>query len=394
MGQDDTYDRFLKLAIDWLVQSDIRNKNSNEVSYGGFNSGYDLRKKSYSLAYCEITGYAISLLVNLYTIRRKKQDFLEFARNAGNFLVGMQFKGANQKILGAFPQGYSFLKRDIIYDFYSFDTAICISALVDLFRETGEQKFLSSAKIAGEWLINQMQYDDGAFRAIYNHCTQDFTQIKKWFGDRGCLHAKNAIGLLKLFDVTGDIRFKESVNKVCNWVLNLQKRNGAFIAKESESFVFTHAHCYATEGLLYAYLSLGNKKYLKAVRDSGKWLIQAQNIDGSLHSCYNKHVLLPRKMTDATAQASRIWIILYHLTGEKDYLDASRRSAKFLVHMQCQEKNDPNAFGGLFYQSREVWKLRYVYPIINTWPLIFAIHALYALKNVDRNSCEIMGVLG
>jgi hypothetical protein len=199
---------------------------------------------------------------------------------------------------------------------------------------------------------------------------------------------------LKLFNVTGDTRFKESAEKVCAWVLNLQIENGAFSTTESRSYIFTHAHCYATEGLLYAYLSLGHKEYLEAIVNSGKWLIQAQNKDGSLYSFYNRHVLLPNKTTDATAQASRIWTILYHLTGERDYLHAAQKSARFLAHMQCQEKSDPNAFGGLFYQSREVGKLRYIYPILNTWPLIFAVHALSALKNVDKNNYDIMSVLG
>jgi len=392
MGQNDTYDKFLKPAINWLVHSDIRNKTRDEVIRGGFNLGYDLRKKSYSLAYCEITGYAISLLVDLYHLEGNR-DFLDFAVQAGEFLLGMQYKGENQKISGAFPRGYSFPQKEIVHDLYSFDTAICISALVDLFRETNEQRFLTSAKVAGDWLANQMQYDSGAFRAMYNYQTQDFAQINKWFGDGGCLHAKNAIGLLKLFDATGNPRYKESANKVCDWILKLQKRNGAFKATENESHTFTHAHCYATEGLLYAHLTLNNEKYLHAVKESAKWLIQAQNRDGSLYRHYDKHVLLPTKTTDATAQAARIWIILHYLTGEKDYLDAARKSAKFLVDMQCQENNDPNAYGGLFYQLREFWKLRYVYPVINTWPLIFTMHVLYAFKNVNKKGYEITAIL-
>lgn len=391
MEPSDTYDRFLGPAINWLIRSDIRNKNLSEPNYGGFNSGYNLRKKSYSLVYCEITGYAISLLTNLYHLE-KNRDFLEFARDAGRFLLAMQYKGTNKKISGAFPQGYSFLQKDIVYDFYSFDTAVCISALVDLFKETGEQKFFASAKIAGEWLINQMQYGDGAFKAMYNFNAQDFSKIKKWFGDRGCLHAKNAIGLLKLFDVTGDASFKVSATEVCDWVLHLQKGNGAFVATEGELYVFTHAHCYATEGLLYAHLSLNNQKYLDAALESGKWLIQAQNTDGSLYRYYYKNSFIPIKMTDATSQALRIWLILYHLTREKDYLDAAQKSAKFLINMQCQKKNDPNAFGGLFYQSHAVWKFRYIYPLINAWPTMFAIHALYGLKNLDKSGYEKMGV--
>jgi uncharacterized protein YyaL (SSP411 family) len=386
MEKGDTYDRFLRPAINWLMLSGIRNKSS-ETTYGGFNSGYDLREKSYSLAYCEITGYAINLLSNLYRLK-KNHLFLEFAKNAGNFLVDMQYKGSSQKIFGAFPKGYSFLQKAVVYDFYSFDVAICISALIDLFRETNEQRFLASAKIAGDWLVNQMQFDDGAFRSMFDCSIQDFAQIKKWFGNRGCLHAKNAIGLLKLSDVTGDAKFKESATRVCDWVLNLQKRNGAFVATESESYVFAHAQCYATEGLLHVHLNLNNPKYLEAALESGKWLIQAQNADGSLNRFYYKNSFIPTKMTDATSQALRIWAILYRLTREKDYLDAAQKSAKFLVSMQCQNKSDPNAFGGLFYQSRAVWKLRYVYPFVSAWSTMFAIHAFYALKNLSESSYE------
>jgi uncharacterized protein YyaL (SSP411 family) len=391
MVHEDTYDSFLKKAIGWLLQSDIRNKSSDRVAYSGFNLGYDLRKKSFFLAYCEITGYAVSLLLYLHQLE-KNFEFLQLAQSSGKFLVDTQYKGARQEIFGAFPKGYSFSQKAMINEFYSFDAAVCISALVDLFEETNEQSFLESAKIAGNWLVDQMQFDDGAFRAMYNYGRQDFAQTKKWFENKGCLHAKNAIGLLKLYGATGNIRFKESAKKVCDWVLSLQKTNGAFAATEDESYTFTHAHCYATEGLLYGYFSLNNQKYLDAVQQSGKWLIKAQNADGSLYRHYDKRVFIPTKTTDATAQASRIWVILYQLTSEKEYLDAAQKGAKFLLSMQCQEKNDRNSFGGVFLQSQGLWKLRYIYPIVSTWPLVFAVKALYALENM-KNCCEMRTML-
>jgi uncharacterized protein YyaL (SSP411 family) len=391
LGENEGFDRFLQLAVRWLIQSDIRNKTQGSVTSGGFNEKYDIHRKSYSFVFSEITGYAINLFVDLFH-RERNPEFLVVAKSAGEFLVNMQCKNSTLKAQGAFFKGYSYSQKSEIWDFYSFDAAICISALVDLYQETNNQIFLDAATFAGEWLTGQMQYKDGSFRALYSSKGIEHDKGTKWFGDRGCLHAKNAIGLLKLYDATKSNRFEECARNVCDWVLSLQELNGAFVATEGKSYVFTHAHCYATEGLLYASSKLNLKNYYEAAVRAGHWLILAQNQDGSLNQCYNKKGTFPIKRSDATAQAFRIWIYLYNLTTEQDFLNAALKSATFLMHMQCRGTNDSNALGGVFHQSRELWKLRYVSSIITAWPTMFAVHSFLELLKANKKKTQAVSV--
>ena len=170
------------------------------------------------------------------------------------------------------------------------------------------------------------------------------------------------------------------------WVLSLQDDDGSFRATEGLSYVITHPHCYATEGLLFAHHALGTESYLAAARRAGAWLLGAQNRDGSLSIEYNRPLrgigrrvtekLFPRRVTDATAQAVRIWLALYHLDGDPRFLDACHRAERFLLEMQCTESPDRNAVGAFYFWPG--------HPIMFTWCTMFSAHALYALERADH----------
>ena len=102
----------------------------------------------------------------------------------------------------------------------------------------------------------------------------------------------------------------------------------------------SHAHCYANEGLLFAYHELGTERYLESVWKAGEWLLRIQNRDGSINMEYKRRwwrmgrrmteKIFPRRVTDATAQAMRIWLILFYLDGDPRFLYASHRAERFL----------------------------------------------------------------
>jgi uncharacterized protein YyaL (SSP411 family) len=372
------YAQFIELALNWLVESDINNKSPNNLLFGSFNEKYDLNHKRYSIAYSEITGYAVNLFIYLFS-KTRKPEYLMIARNACKFLANIQIKESANA--GAFPKGYNFDNHLIMNDCYSFDASIDISGLVDFYEQSHEMFALDCATLAGNWLINKMQLEEGSFIA-YNHFELPAVSNSKWYGDKACLHAKNSIGLLKLWNATKNDCYKEASRRVCDWVLHLQNDNGSFRASETVKYTFTHAHCYATEGLIYAYSCLKENSYLEAVSKAGRWLLDVQNKDGSFDRYHYKLKGIQIKTTDATAQAIRIWMVLFKLTGEKHYFDAAVKSAKFLMTMQCLSKADLNAFGGIFYQSSERFGLRHIYPLIVAWPTMFSIHAFYVLESM------------
>lgn len=373
------FDTCIENAFNWLLRMQV----ASEAFKGGFLSGRNFRWLSLSkpFVYTEITGYGLQMLSDF--IAREDHAIKEKALAAANYLLKIQTSS------GCFCRGVSLPKNEIIDTSFSFDTAVCASALLDLYSIVSEERYLKSAEKAGRWLVEEAQNDDGSFKSEYSKDGR-FVEEKNWFGDRGCLHGKNAIALLKLWIQTGDPAFRSSGIQVTDWVRSLQLPDGAFRVNSESDYVFTHAHCYATEGMLYAYYVTRNKDYLSSATSSAKWLASAQGRDGGLFNLYGKNSTIRRvrnglfpirlETVDAVAQAIRIWIVLYLLDNNKVFLESALKAADFLLRAQYMGHED-NLSGGFYQQMNSLFEL----PIMRTWSSIFAIQALrFLTSNIDH----------
>ena len=376
----------IALALDWLVHTDIRHADGSHTARGGFNQGYNWQEHTYPFIYSEITGYAISTFVNAYRWT-DDESYVTLARQSADLLLRVQGLATQNGARGAIPHSLSLPDLEPLHHYHGFDAAMCLQGLLDLNAVEPSPELQDSARAIGDWLLERMQQDSGAFLSMYDAKTDQWRHVNgNFFDDNGCLHAKHAIGLLKLGQMTGDGRYISGATRVCDWVLGLQDKDGAFRATEWLSQVVSHPHCYATEGLLFAHYVLGTERYLRASQQAGEWLLKVQNHDGSVNLEYKRRwwrmgrrvveKFFPRRVTDATAQAIRIWLVLYYLCGDRRFLNASRRAAGFLLGMQCTLSPDRNALGGFYFWSG--------HPIMFTWCTMFALHALYALEHVNR----------
>jgi uncharacterized protein YyaL (SSP411 family) len=375
-----------ELALDWLVRSDIRYTGENSVAQGCVCQGYNWRERSYPFIYSEITGYAVSALVNAY--RWTGNDtYLDLARESAGCLRWIQGLAVGETVEGAMAHGLSLPGLALQPQYYSFDCAMCLQGLLDLDAIDPSAGAREVARAIGDWLVERAQREDGAFLAVHDAETEEWIHEEdNVFGDGGCLHAKHAIGLLKLGAATGESRYTAAARAVCDWVLGLQDEDGAFRATEGMEQVVSHAHCYATEGLLFAHHELGEKHYLAAARRAGEWLLGVQNRDGSINIAYKRRwwrmgrrvteIVFPRRVTDATAQSIRIWLALYYLDGDRRFLDGCTSAEGFLRRMQCTSSADRNAVGGVYFWPD--------HPMMFAWCTMFALHALYALEHIDR----------
>lgn len=376
----------IDLGLDWITNSNIRYMNSDGWASGGVKNGYNWQQQYYPFIYSEITGYAISFLANAFRWTGKK-NYLVMAKESADYIMKIQLQAKTTSSSGAILHSLTIPELEPRYQYYSFDAAMCLQGLLDLEAIQNSSAICSSAQDIGDWLIKHMQLPNGAFLAMYNADTEEWKHLEL-FGDNGCLHAKLAVGLLKLANVTKTDHYRTAAMHVCDWVLTLQQADGAFRATETEQQVLSHTHCYATEGLLFAHYWLGDQRYLDAARRAGEWLLEVQHRDGSLNIAYNRRLwrmgrraiekILPQRVSDSTAQAIRIWLTLYYLEGDKRFLEACYRARDFLLSMQIISSEDPNARGGFYFSPK--------HPIIFAWPTMFAIHALYALANVDRKN--------
>ena len=366
-------DKHIDAAITWLSESDIRNTDEAKVSFGGISNGYFYRDKTYQYVYNEITGYAINVFIAIYKWTGEEK-YLRYSKNAADYLIRQQNPDTKAFESKAISHSLVFPDLTRVSNCYSFDNAIILHGLVNLFNVTGDEKYRHCCQELGDWLTT-MQKTDGSFYSHYDvqekslhHPYDDF------FYDNGCLHVKNAIGLIYLGQLSGDNRYTDAGLKACDWGIRLLANDGLFWANTNRKYVFTHAHCYATEGYLYAYQLSRQDEYLAVAQKAADALISLQNEDGSLYRIYKNKITMrrwfgtkykmafrqwrnerkiPWKTVDATAQSARIWALLHSVTSDGKYLIAAEQAIEFIQNNQILDSDDQNMRGGFYYQRSD-----------------------------------------
>jgi len=206
-------------------------------------------------------------------------------------------------------------------------------------------------------------------------------QPERWFGDGCVLHGKTAIAFLKLWRLTGESHWRDAVRRTLDWVCGLQDARGAFPQWAGAPSSMSHTHCYATEGLLYAGLILGEERYLMAGVRAAEWLRFAQRRDGALHRDYRLDTdrmpkAAPRSPLHVgpIAQAARIWWVTAQVAPDRPWAEAATRALGFLARVQAP---DTDAWGcGAFPQSaRPIGPWLRKYPVYSPWEAMFACEA-------------------
>jgi len=392
----------LNRSIQWLTSSGIYNRNpAKHVTYGGVNSFYDVKRKTYPFVYTEITAYAVKLFLNLYRWYANPK-YLKLAKKSGEWITNVaRYHGKDNKAEGTFAMGYDLRSNKFLTKGYSFDTGICIEALTDLYKETKNPRFLKCSLDATSWLLTVTRNQDGTFEPVYDWSTKSFLiNQRKWYEAPGSFHTKLGMGLLDLWELTRDPLYVEAAKKIGEWAIEQQKEDGAFRTNIFNENTNTHAHCYTLEGLLYAYEKLSSHRYLNSIAKGSEWLLHLQENDGGFYLNYSENSHDNIKPVYAVAQAIRIWIILYKLTRDTRFYDAALRATRFLLEVQNTGKSqmptrrfvrDPNAYGSFCEEVKEYFKglIKIRSTRMSSWTTIFSIHALSMLENakdVDYHS--------
>jgi hypothetical protein len=247
---------------------------------------------------------------------------------------------------------------------YSFDTGIFVSAILDLYMLTNDEIYLNEASKSLKWL-NSL-WDGTKFLAVDRE-----PKRKEWHHVPSVHIAKLALPLAKASTCLENAEYKKIAIRLLNTYKHLLTENGGFRSNEGSDVVLTHPHCYATEGFLYSYYAFREPEFLEIARKASDWLCQAQNADGSLYRAYSaekpaaqRNKLEKLKVTDATAQATRVWKLL----GVND-----EGIGKAYAYLNGELKD-----GGLrlyrktSFMSKLLSSSRHIY----SWPTFFYLHSI------------------
>jgi glycosyltransferase involved in cell wall biosynthesis/prenyltransferase beta subunit len=329
-------------AAAWLTY--MRNADA------GFSSHYSLlfgREGSFP----EVTGYIIPTLLAL-TEHTNDTRHREHARQAGAWLLAIQSPD------GSFPS-YTQPGRPLV-----FDAGQIIFGMLALYALDNDERYLDAAKRAGDWIVAQQ--DERGFwqKHAYNDIPHTYYSRTSW-------------GLLELWKITHDERYKTSAARQLDWVLAQQQENGSFknCSFSADGTPALHVIAYTIEGLLQAGRILHDERYASAARKAADALRTLNHRDRPLFGFYDAdwHPRSTSRCLTGLAQMSVVFSWLYEDTKEVAYLREARTLNRFLRDVQFH--SGPGAIRGALAGSFPV-SGRYMQWSFPSWAAKFWIDAL------------------
>lgn len=369
----------LNKSRNWLLNSGIQ--NSEGRNRGGFNGWYDLDMKSYPFVYPETTGYGISTLLYFNSIR-PDNILVKNAMTAASWII----LKALHRCGGVRTRAYNF-NPDRMYSFdsnvlYTFDNGMVLAGLVNLYKATRYRLYKDiSAKIAHFLLA--MQRSDGLFYAAYDaNNSRRIDTPDKWSTQSGSYHAKLAIGLLDLYEITKNEIFREAAVKICEASVKFQSASGAFVTQQNEKSTHMHPHLYSCEGLAYAGARLDKPGYMKSSARGVEWALRSQLKSGGIPCKHTISGFIIHERSDTLAQALRLGTYMEGRGIISGYSSSLGRLASRLAQFQ-QQAGDHT--GGFFYGTELDGTKR---NHINSWCSMFAMQSLGMLKNSHQANLD------
>jgi len=362
---------FLQSAESWFFNSGIYILDKDNANYGAVYSFYDSKAKRHQLVYAEATGYIISLLKYLQSVRSDVR-LVDFARASGDWLAGLA-----DRYNGIITMGL----RDgaEIELAYPFDNGIVCKGFLDLYEMTNDSKYLEHAERMADWLVKKAIDEDGSVKPVFDTASETFTQDESlWYKVSGSFHSKITMSLLQLYSTNKNNELRDAAMRVCEWALVQQKPDGSFPINTRNKIVNLHTHCYTIETLLYAYASQGESRFLEAAERATDWMIKTQNSDGSLWIWYGAG-RLNVKPSYAISQFVRICLLMHSIHGKESTTEAAKKAARFLLSMQSTD-SDVRMNGGLHEDIAKYGPLMRKSQRISSWATMFGIHAASMLE--------------
>lgn len=297
--------------LEWLISSDIRTQEGGLFAWIG--------SEGPSFIYTEVTAYFVKLCLYAESLY-KNACIYDKIGNSINYLI-KELTDNDGKII---HRGNA----------YVFDTAMVLSALMAINSKYGIIPDLPVKK-GIQFIINCLNNRKGIER--FHGILQD-----RW-STRYSPHLLKVLPILcdysSLYSTGISNEINELIPKVVEDFIISKSVDPSFF---SDYPVYTHSFCYAMEGLL-GMKSRGEKNLDEIIKKGIQILSEWQNDDGSFYNWQGRGENAVIRLTDATAQAIRLFIA----GDSQKYNNNIEKGLEYLATKKSPE-------GGLFYDENNV----------------------------------------
>ena len=295
-------------ALDWLGTAQDNSLSSD----GGIARDYSL-VSGWRASYPETSGYIVPTMLRGLP-GRANEVCRARARAVLDWLVSIQLDG------GGF-QGGVIGQTPVVP--VTFNTGQILIGLACGVRELGEE-YRASMRGAADWLV-RTQDEDGAWRS---HPTPFAKAGEKAY------ETHVAWGLLEAAREEPARGYAEAALRNIRWALTKQRENGWFAdcCLNDASRPLTHTIGYALRGIVEGFRFSRDHTLLDAALLTAKGAMSALRTNGFLPGRFNPNWTGAARWACLTgsAQIAHCWLLLYQLTGDAAFLDASRRTNAYL----------------------------------------------------------------
>jgi hypothetical protein len=266
----------------------------------------------------ETTGYIIGTFV-AYARRSGSTDGFARARQMGEWEIEVQSPdgGVIEGLLTANRKPSTI-----------FNTGMVMHGWLDLHEFEPHEPFLEAAVRGGEFLVRR-QDPDGAWRGE-----------AEYYGIPHAYNTSVAWALLRLAELTGDLRYRRAAQRQLDWTLRQQRENGWFDACFFKPGMLpsTHSLAYTVRGLLESYTLFGDDRYLSAAGRASEVLIRKLEVLGHLPATWDKCWRPGSRYECLTgiAQLGAAWLRLYEITGDGRWLNAGLKATELAAAHQMR----------------------------------------------------------
>ena len=353
----------LAAAAQWLATAQDATRD------GGVAGRYRL-DTGWTSSYPETTGYIIPTFLTL----ESEAGFDGFRGRAGQcveFLLGVQLPS------GAFPGLEIAENRE---QPSIFNTAQILNGLTAWHRATGDEKVLTAARRAADWLVSSQDHD-GAWRVHLYGGERTYTYM-----------AHAACWLAELGEHLADARYLESARRHLEWVLGHVDPVTGWIddcgfgeADQRARQAVTHTIAYTIWGVLLISRILRDDRGLEAARRAAHAVARRLELSRWLPGKLNAQWRPAAKYACLTgnAQMALVWFELHRLDGDPALVSSACKALDLVKRAQPMTTKDSNVRGGI-PGSDPVWG-DYISLALPNWAAKFFIDALLAKARTLRS---------